>query len=311
MGKIAFIFPGQGAQSVGMGKDVYEHSAVGKEVYDRFDAIIGRKLTNVCFNGPEEDLKQTINTQPAILATSLALLEALKEKTDITPDFVAGHSLGEYGALYTAGVLSLDDTIKAIAKRAELMSQAKSGSMAAVLGLSQDVLEEIISGVDGVVSIANYNTPEQLVITGEEQAVAEVSKLASEKGAKRVIPLAVSGAFHSALMKPAGEEFASFVKDLKFNDASIPVVTNVDAKETTKGSDFEEKMPRQIYSSVYWTQIIQHMMSQGVDTMIEIGPGSVLMGLNRKISRDIKTYSVSNLEAVEKTIHTPYSDELY
>lgn len=303
MGKIAFIFPGQGAQSVGMGKDVYEHSAVGKEVYDRFDAIIGRKLTNVCFNGPEEDLKQTINTQPAILATSLALLEALKERTDITPDFVAGHSLGEYGALYTAGVLSLDDTIKAIAKRAELMSQAKSGSMAAVLGLSQDVLEEIISGVDGVVSIANYNTPEQLVITGEEQAVAEVSKLASEKGAKRVIPLAVSGAFHSALMKPAGEEFALFVKDLKFNDASIPVVTNVDAKETTKGSDFEEKMPRQIYSSVYWTQIIQHMMSQGVDTMIEIGPGSVLMGLNRKISRDIKTYSVSNLEAVEKTVN--------
>ena len=301
--KIAFLFPGQGAQSVGMGKDVYEHSAVGKEVYDRFDAIIGRKLTNVCFNGPEEDLKQTINTQPAILATSLALLEALKEKTDITPDFVAGHSLGEYGALYTAGVLSLDDTIKAIAKRAELMSQAKSGSMAAVLGLSQDVLEEIISGVDGVVSIANYNTPEQLVITGEEQAVAEVSKLASEKGAKRVIPLAVSGAFHSALMKPAGEEFALFVKDLKFNDASIPVVTNVDAKETTKGSDFEEKMPRQIYSSVYWTQIIQHMMSQGVDTMIEIGPGSVLMGLNRKISRDIKTYSVSNLEAVEKTVN--------
>ena len=303
MGKIAFIFPGQGAQSVGMGKDVYEHSAVGKEVYDRFDAIIGRKLTNVCFNGPEEDLKQTINTQPAILATSLALLEALKERTDITPDFVAGHSLGEYGALYTAGVLSLDDTIKAIAKRAELMSQAKSGSMAAVLGLSQDVLEEIISGVDGVVSIANYNTPEQLVITGEEQAVAEVSMLASEKGAKRVIPLAVSGAFHSALMKPAGEEFALFVKDLKFNDASIPVVTNVDAKETTKGSDFEEKMPRQIYSSVYWTQIIQHMMSQGVDTMIEIGPGSVLMGLNRKISRDIKTYSVSNLEAVEKTVN--------
>ena len=303
MGKIAFIFPGQGAQSVGMGKDVYEHSAVGKEVYDRFDAIIGRKLTNVCFNGPEEDLKQTINTQPAILATSLALLEALKERTDITPDFVAGHSLGEYGALYTAGVLSLDDTIKAIAKRAELMSQAKSGSMAAVLGLSQDVLEEIISGVDGVVSIANYNTPEQLVITGEEQAVAEVSKLASEKGAKRVIPLAVSGAFHSALMKPAGEEFALFVKDLKFNDASIPVVTNVDAKETKKGSDFEEKMPRQIYSSVYWTQIIQHMMSQGVDTMIEIGPGSVLMGLNRKISRDIKTYSVSNLEAIEKTVN--------
>lgn len=303
MGKIAFIFPGQGAQSVGMGKDVYEHSAVGKEVYDRFDEIIGRKLTNVCFNGPEEDLKQTINTQPAILATSLALLEVLKEKTDITPDFVAGHSLGEYGALYTAGVLSLDDTIKAIAKRAELMSLAKSGSMAAVLGLSQDVLEEIISGVDGVVSIANYNTPEQLVITGEEQAVAEVSKLASEKGAKRVIPLAVSGAFHSALMKPAGEEFALFVKDLKFNDASIPVVTNVDAHETIKGSEFEEKMPRQIYSSVYWTQIIQHMMSQGVDTMIEIGPGSVLMGLNRKISRDIKTYSVSNLEAAEKTVN--------
>lgn len=303
MGKIAFIFPGQGAQSVGMGKDVYENTSSGKSVYDRFDEIIGRKLTDVCFNGPEEDLKQTVNTQPAILATSIALLEVLKEKSDIKPDYVAGHSLGEYGALYTAGVLSLDDTAKAIAKRAELMSHAKSGSMAAVLGLSQDVLEEIISGVDGVVSIANYNTPEQLVITGEESSVAEVSKLASEKGAKRVIPLAVSGAFHSALMKPAGEEFAQFVKELKFNDASIPVVTNVDAQQTTKGSDFEEKMPRQIYSSVYWTQIIQYMMSQGVDTMVEIGPGSVLMGLNRKISRDIKTYSVSNLESLEKTIN--------
>ena len=300
MGKIAFIFPGQGAQSVGMGKDVYEQSSVGKKIYDRFDEVIGRKLTDICFNGPEEDLKQTINTQPAILATSLALLEALKEKIDITPDFVAGHSLGEYGALYTSGVLSLDDTIKAIAKRAELMSLAKSGSMAAVLGLSQDILEEIISKVDGVVSIANYNTPEQLVITGEESAVAEVSSLASEKGAKRVVPLAVSGAFHSALMKPAGEEFALFVKNLKFNDASIPVVTNVDAAGTTKGSDFEKKMPRQIYSSVYWTQIIQYMMNQGVDTMIEIGPGSVLMGLNRKISRDIKTYNVSNLDAIEK-----------
>lgn len=303
MSKIAFIFPGQGAQSVGMGKDIYENSSVAKKVYDRFDEIIGRKLTDICFEGPEDSLKQTINTQPAILATSIALLEVLKEKLDIKPDYVAGHSLGEYGALYTADVLSLDDTIKAIAKRAELMSHAKSGSMAAVLGLSQNLLEEIISTVDGVVSIANYNTPEQLVITGEEDAVSKVSSLASEKGAKRVIPLAVSGAFHSALMKPAGEEFAQFVKELKFNDASIPVVTNVDAEETTQGSDFEEKMPRQIYSSVYWTQIIQHMISQGVDTMIEIGPGSVLMGLNRKISRDIKTYNVSNSEAIEKVVN--------
>lgn len=303
MGKIAFIFPGQGAQSVGMGKDIYENSSAAKKVYDRFDEIIGKKLSDVCFSGPEDALKQTINTQPAILATSLALLEVLKEKLDINPDYVAGHSLGEYGALYSAGVLSLDDTIKAIAKRAELMSHAKSGSMAAVLGLSQDVLEEIISTVEGVVSIANYNTPEQLVITGEEEAVAKVSALASQKGAKRVVPLAVSGAFHSALMKPAGEEFAQFVKELTFNDASIPVVTNVDAKETTKGSDFEEKMPKQIYSSVYWTQIIQYMMSQGVDTMIEIGPGSVLMGLNRKISRDIKTYNVSNSESLDKVVN--------
>ncbi len=302
MAKIAFIFPGQGSQSVGMGKDVYEGTSSGKNIYDKFDELTGRNLSGVCFNGPEEDLKQTINTQPAILATSIALLELLREKTSINPAYLAGHSLGEYGALYAAGVLSLDDTIKAIAKRAELMSSAQSGSMAAVLGLSQEILEEVVNSVDGIVSIANYNTPEQLVITGEEEAVAKVSQLAQEKGAKRVIPLAVSGAFHSALMKPAGEEFAEFVKELSFNDASIPVVTNVDASETVEAQAFVEKMPRQIYSSVYWTQIVQYMVQNGVDTMIEIGPGNVLMGLNRKISRDIKTYNISNLETLEKVV---------
>lgn len=306
MEKIAFIFPGQGSQSVGMGQDLFDNYDSAKNVFSKADEII-QNISNICFNGPEDDLKLTINTQPAILTASLAAYEALKSSLNITPDYTAGHSLGEYAAMYAAGVLDLESAIQIIEKRASLMNKAaksSSGNMAAVLGMSQEKIEELInnSGIEGIVSIANYNSPEQIVITGEIEPVKKVSELLSENGAKRVIPLAVSGAFHSALMKDASVEFAQFITNFKINNANIPVITNVDAKETVNSKEFIEKMPKQIYSSVYWTQTIQYMIKSGVDTFIEIGPGKVLAGLNKKIDSNIKTYNVYDSASLSATI---------
>jgi len=294
MGKIAFVFPGQGSQSVGMGYDIYNESDVAKNIYDRFNKILGRNLTKVCFEGPDEELKLTVNTQPAILATSIALLEVVKAQTKIKPDYVCGHSLGEYAALYQAGVLSLDDTISAIAKRAELMGKSKGGAMAAVLGLAQDKVQVAVKEASeaAYVDVANYNTPEQIVITGSVEGVQKATELLSAAGAKRVIPLAVSGAFHSEMMKEAAMSFAEFVSELSINDAKIPVITNVDAQETISKADFAKKMPEQIYSSVYWTQSVQELQKNGVETILEIGPGKVLAGLIKKIAPEIKVVNI-------------------
>lgn len=294
MAKIAFIFPGQGSQSVGMGKDLYDNFEAAKKVFDEADKILGKNISTICFEGPDEDLKQTINTQPAILTTSIAALEALKSKLNIKPAFVAGHSLGEYGALYESGVLSLANTLKLISKRAEAMSAAKGGAMAAVLGIDEEKLLECLdeASKEDYVAVANYNCPGQIVITGKEEGMKKASELLSAAGAKRVIPLAVSGAFHSELMKGASEEFAQFAEQIQLNDALIPVITNVDAQITIKAEDFKEKMPKQIYSSVYWTQTIQKMVEEGVDTFIEIGPGKVLAGLVKKITPESKIYNI-------------------
>ena len=304
MKKIAFLFPGQGAQAVGMGKDIYENYEEAKAIYETADSVLGRSISNICFEGPEDSLKQTINTQPAIVTTSIALMEALRKELNIVPDYTAGHSLGEYCAMFTSGVMSLETTLKLIQKRAELMGSVKGGSMAAVLNASEDVLKAGLQEGSkvGYVDVANYNSPVQVVITGDDNAVKTAGEYILANGARRVVPLAVSGAFHSKFMEKAGEEFAKFVSEAELNDSSIPVITNVDAELTTSAEDFRAKMPRQISSSVYWTQTIQKMVSEGVDTFIEIGPGKVLAGLNKKIAPEASVYNVFDKASLESTV---------
>lgn len=304
MTKIAFLFPGQGSQAVGMGKDIYENYAEAKKIYDTADKVLGKSITKICFEGPEEDLKQTVNTQPCIVTTSIALMEALRSELNVVPDYTAGHSLGEYCAMFTAGVMSLETTLKLIQKRADLMSASKGGSMAAVLNASEEVLKAgLVEGSKvGYVDVANYNSPAQVVITGDEDAVKAAGDYILANGARRVVPLPVSGAFHSKFMQEAGAVFAEFIEDADLNDSSIPVITNVDAQETTSAEEFRAKMPRQIYSSVHWTQTIQKMVEEGVDTFIEIGPGKVLAGLNKKIAPEATVYNVFDKSSLETTV---------
>ena len=304
--RIAFLFPGQGSQAVGMGKDLYDNFGSAKSVFDTADKVLGKSITTLCFEGPEDALKQTVNTQPCIVTMSIAALEALKSQLDIKPDFVAGHSLGEYCAMYSAGVMSLDTALKAIQKRADLMGATHGGAMSAILNAPEGALEEALKEASqvGYVDVANYNSPAQVVITGDEAAVAKAGELLLAKGARRVVPLAVSGAFHSKFMENAGHEFESFVAGLELSNAQTPVVTNVDASATTESSDFRAKMPKQIYSSVHWTQTIQKMASEGVEIFVEIGPGKVLAGLNKKIAPEAKVFNIYDKASLDATVQS-------
>lgn len=312
MNKTALIFPGQGVQKSGMGKDLYENSKAARHVFETANRVLGFDIADMCFNGSNEDLTKTINSQPCIVTVEIAALEALKEKTDIKYEAVAGHSLGEYSALYAAGAVDLETVLKLIQKRAELMNEAAektNGAMAAVIGLDNEKVNSLLEQMQNVYA-ANYNSPGQIVITGDKEAINNNLDKFKEMGAKKVIPLAVSGAFHSPLMQSAGINFSEFVKKYTFNDTVIPVYTNVDAKREIIGENFRSKLSEQIYSSVLWTQTITNIQDSGIRNFIEIGPGKVLAGLNKKINAELVTYGVSDWETLNSTVDEIREKEL-
>jgi [acyl-carrier-protein] S-malonyltransferase len=305
-GTIAFIFPGQGAQAPGMGRDLAENSHAARLVFEEADKALGFAISELCFNGPAEKLQLTENTQPAILTTSIAALRAVEEAGIPRPAFVAGHSLGEYSALVTAGALSLSDAVRTVRARGRYMQEAApvgSGAMAAVMGADLGVIMEACNeAAQGeVCSPANINSANQVVIAGDAAAVDRAIEILKERGAKRAIRLNVSAPFHCALMMPAQERLAEDLEQLEFNDLSVPLVTNVDATAITKGSDARDALVRQVSSPVRWHEAITYLLQEGVGTFIEIGPGKILSGLVRQIERAARCLNVEDAASLAAT----------
>jgi len=305
MKKLACLFPGQGSQSVGMGADLNDKNEAAAACFAEIDRRAGRSLSGLCFNGPEEELKRTFNTQPTILAVSLAAWAAYRALNGPAPDFVAGHSLGEFSALAVAGVLPLAAVVKLVARRAQLMEECPAGAMSAVLGIAPEALEEICRSASAAagapVIVANFNTREQLVISGDPQAVARAGELARE-GKGKVIPLPVGGAFHSPLMAAAAAEFAGELAQYAFADAVMPVVQNVDARGASGAAELKDKLSRQMPSSVRWCETIEYMLGLGVDTFVEIGPGKALAGMVKKIDRSARVFNIYDAESLAATL---------
>lgn len=300
MGKIAFMFPGQGAQYVGMAKDFYEQIPVCKEMFELAGKASGLDVEALCFE-ENEQINVTEYTQIAMLAAEVAMLKAVEER-GIKPDVTAGLSLGEYGALAASGVMTPEDVFKAVRKRGIYMQEAvpEGGAMVAVLGLDTEVIEKICEEIEGTVSIANYNCPGQIVITGEEAAVQAAVEKLNEAGAKRCVPLKVSGPFHSKMLAGAGDKLAKELDEVEIHDIKIPYIANVTADYVSDTREVKELLQKQVSSSVKWQQTIERMIADGVDTFIEIGPGKTLSGFMRKINRDMKVLNIEKVEDLDK-----------
>jgi len=293
----AYVFPGQGAQYPGMGKDLYENSAEAKALFEKANDILGFDITKIMFEGDVEDLKQTKVTQPAIFLHSVLLAKTMK---DFAPDMVAGHSLGEFSALVANGTLTFEDGLKLVSQRAMAMQKAcelEPSTMAAIVGLEDDVVEEVCASIDDVVVPANYNCPGQLVISGSEEGIDKACALLTEKGAKRALKLVVGGAFHSPLMEPAREELAAAIEATTFSTPVCPVFQNVNAQPVSDPAVIKENLIAQLTAPVKWTQIVQNMIADGATSFTEIGPGKVLQGLVKKVDRNMETIGVNAFEA--------------
>ncbi|RYJ52815.1 [acyl-carrier-protein] S-malonyltransferase [Flavobacterium petrolei] len=286
----AYVFPGQGAQFTGMGKDLYENSALAKELFEKANEILGFRITDIMFEGTAEELKETKVTQPAVFLHSVILAKTLGE--DFKPEMVAGHSLGEFSALVANGALSFEDGLKLVSQRALAMQKAceiKPSTMAAVLGLADNIVEEVCASIDGIVVAANYNCPGQLVISGETSAVEKACEAMKAAGAKRALLLPVGGAFHSPMMEPAREELAAAIEETTFSTPICPVYQNVTAKAVSDPSEIKKNLIIQLTAPVKWTQSVQQMIADGATLFTEVGPGKVLAGLIGKIDKEAVT----------------------
>jgi [acyl-carrier-protein] S-malonyltransferase len=305
MSRVAFVFPGQGSQYAGMGKELAESFPAAREVFEEADRALGFSISQLCFSGPEEALKLTENTQPALLTASVAAYRVLEQK-GVRPDYVAGHSLGEYSALVAAGALKFADAVRLVRKRGQYMQEAVppgEGAMAAILGMRPGQVAEICrKAADGKVMPANLNSPEQTVISGHAAAVKSAVEQASAAGAKRAVVLPVSAPFHSELMRPAQERLQEDLRATEFSSLKIPLVTNVDAGIITSGAEAREALIRQVTLPVLWEESIRELIEQGTTTFVEVGPGRVLSGLLRQIDRSVHSLNVENAKSFQAAL---------
>jgi [acyl-carrier-protein] S-malonyltransferase len=299
--KIAFLFPGQGSQAVGMGKDLYLNSIAAREVFDEIDDTLGRKLSTLMFEGPEDELRQTENTQPAIMATSVATWRAMEEATGViqVPNVTAGHSLGEYSALAVAGVLSISDAVKLVLERGRLMQSAcneRPGGMAALIGLDEITAEEICR--ESGAQMSTINTEHQIILAGDHRSLAMAIDMASSRGAKKAITLQVGGAFHSGLMSPAQNGLNAMIDSLTFHDPLVPLVGNVTAKSLGTADEVKEELRLQLTSCVQWNNTVKFMLDEGIDAFYEIGHGRILSGMVKRIDRSASVTSIGDFASV-------------